>query len=111
MAAIKAPDREGLDRVGLLTTDIFLWVSSTRFGVIPLMCKEGTKRPHFPALSQERDHNPKHYSMFPCSGVRQGCTRTVEHCPPCHSPRTLLSTGTFPKGANVSELLVSFFFR
>lgn len=64
MAAIKAPDREGLDRVGLLTTDLFLWVSSTRFGVIPLMCKEGTKLPHFPALSQERDHNPKHYSMF-----------------------------------------------
>lgn len=43
MASIKASDREGLGRVGLLTTGIFLWVSSTRFGLIPLMCKEGTK--------------------------------------------------------------------
>lgn len=43
MAAIKASDREGLGRVGLLTTGIFLWASSTRFGLIPLVHKEGTK--------------------------------------------------------------------
>lgn len=59
-----------------------VFLQDPRFQLIPLVFKEGTKLPHFPAFSQQRKQNLKYYSTFPGAGLGSdsAAARTVEYC-------------------------------